>query len=72
MKTSSKWALSLYVFCGSALSGQAFAINCDTLDEWSSAIDGKQVNLHHVFCGEPSKKRPRERISCLSKGRETE
>lgn len=55
MKTSSKWALSLYVLCGSALSGQAFAINCDTLDEWSSAIDGKQVNLHHVFCGEPSK-----------------
>lgn len=33
----------------------AEGINCTTLSEWSETIDGHQVNLRHVFCGEAGK-----------------
>ena len=31
-------------------------IDCNTLAEWSTEVDGYQLNLHHVFCGEPGKR----------------
>ena len=34
----------------------AEGINCATMPEWSEAIDGYQLNQHHVFCGEAGKK----------------
>lgn len=34
----------------------AEGIDCDILPEWSNKIDGYQLNLHHVFCGEAGKK----------------
>jgi len=31
-------------------------IDCTTLLEWSTPIEGYHVNQHHVFCGEPARK----------------
>ncbi len=47
-----------------ALSPQASAgeepattgIDCDTLPAWSDEIEGYQINLHHIYCGEPGRK----------------
>lgn len=41
---------------GLALSAGAAAagIDCSSLPAWSAAINGYQVNQHHVFCGEPA------------------
>ena len=33
----------------------ADGINCSNLSEWSTPIEGMQVNQHHIFCGEPAK-----------------
>lgn len=30
-------------------------IDCTTLLEWSTPIEGYHVNQHHVFCGEPAR-----------------
>lgn len=51
MKNRLVLPFGLFLSAGAMAAG----IDCSTLPEWSSVIDGYQVNQHHVFCGEPGK-----------------
>lgn len=48
----------MMVVCGLLWSGNGLAqgVDCATLPAWGEAVDGYQVNQHHVFCGEPGKR----------------
>ncbi len=46
----------------------AEGINCATMPEWSEAIDGYQLNQHHVFCGEAGKKDKAKGFHAMPKG----